>query len=61
MLNMKIFRIAKIVLSFGFLAVAYAFITEKVFFGISAEVLLLILSVLAFIVLFFDSRNTTKP
>ena len=61
MLNTKFLRIAKIILSFGFLAVAYAFLTENVFFGISAEVMLLVISVLALVILFFDTKNRTKP
>ena len=58
--RMKIIRIIKIILAVGFLAVAYAFITDSDFFGVPAEVFLLIISVLAFLVLFIDSRNRTK-
>ena len=53
---MKIIRIFKVVLAIGFLAVAYAFTTKSGFLGIPAEIVLVAISLLAFIVIFLEFR-----
>lgn len=53
---MKIIRIFKVFLALGFLFVAYAFTTDSKLLGIPAEIVLMAISLLAFMVVFLEFR-----